>query len=460
MALKLYNSLSRSIEPFVPLDPSGKKVGLYTCGPTVYNYAHIGNFRAYIFGDIVKRSLAYNGFEVNHIMNLTDVEDKTIRDSQAAGKTLNEFTEFFSVEFKKDLAALNIQFPTRFTRAVEHIPGMIRLTEILMQKGFAYAAEDGSVYFDVRKDKGYGQLSNVSLSEQKENAAGRIKADDYDKEHAEDFALWKAYDTADGDVFWTPSELVKGSTLGKGRPGWHIECSAMSMEYLGQTFDIHTGGIDLVFPHHENEIAQSECATGRQFVKYWLHNEWIMVDGKKMSKSLGNFHTLRSLMENGVDPLAFRLWVLGGHHRTQMNFTMEAVRGAQTALQRLHAYVLSLGEETGTPDQSYLARFKDALSEDLDTPPALALMWEAVRDTALSNADKRATLLDFDRVLGLGLSDLKKDAIPEDIAKLADDRELARQSKDFARSDELRKEIESKGYTVKDTSTGPSVSKQ
>ena len=460
MALKLYNSLTRSVEPFVPLDPSGTHVGLYTCGPTVYNYAHIGNFRAYIFGDIVKRVLAYNGYEVNHIMNLTDVDDKTIRDSQKEGKTLNDFTEHYSAEFKKDLTALNIQFPNTFTRAVDHIPGMIRLTETLLEKGFAYTTDDGSVYFNVRKDKEYGQLSPIALSEQKENAAGRLnKADDYDKEHAEDFALWKAWDAADGDVFWIPSNLVAGSTLAKGRPGWHIECSAMSMEYLGETFDIHTGGIDLVFPHHENEIAQSECATGKTFVNYWLHNEWVMVDGKKMSKSLGNFHTLRSLIDQGVDPIAFRLWVISGHHRTQINFTMEAVQGTHTALQRLRSHFLSLGDEIGVADVSYTDRFKDVISEDLDTPPAVALMWEVVKDQALGTADKRATLLDFDRVLGLGLADLKKIEIPQEIQQLVDEREQARKSKDFALSDKLRADIESQGYIVKDTADGPVVEK-
>ena len=459
MALTLYNSLTRSTEPFVPLDPAGKSVGLYTCGPTVYNYAHIGNFRAYLFGDIVKRTLAYNGFEVRHIMNLTDVDDKTIRDSQKAGKSLNEFTEFFADAFKQDLRALNIQFPTTFTRAVEHIPGMIRLTQTLLDKGFAYTAEDGSVYFNVRKDAQYGQLSPVALSEQKENAAGRLKADDYDKDHAEDFALWKAWDAADGDVFWLPSELVPGSTLAKGRPGWHIECSAMSQEYLGETFDIHTGGIDLVFPHHENEIAQSECATGKKFVDYWLHNEWVMVDGKKMSKSLGNFHTLRSLLEQGVDPLAFRLWVLMGHHRTSINFTMDAVRGAHTALQRLHGHLLSLGDETGTVDPGYAARFNETISQDVDTPPAIARLWEAVKDQSLRPADKRATLLDFDRVLGLGLAEVKKAHIPADIQALAEAREQARSGKDFQRSDELRAELSARGYAVKDTPSGFEITK-
>ena len=460
MALKLYNSLTHRLEPFVPLDPTGTHVGLYTCGPTVYNYAHIGNFRAYIFGDIVKRVLAYNGYEVNHIMNLTDVDDKIIRDFQKTDKTLNEFTEHFAAEFKLDLTALNIEFPTKFTRAVEHIPAMITLTETLLEKGFAYTTDDGSVYFDVRKDSKYGQLSPIALNSQKENAAGRLnKADEYDKENAEDFALWKAWDANDADVFWIPTDLVAGSTLAKGRPGWHIECSAMSMQYLGTTFDIHTGGVDLIFPHHENEIAQSECATGETFVKYWLHNEWVMVDGKKMSKSLNNFHTLRSLIGQGVTPMAFRLWALTGHYRTPINFTMDAVQGTHTALQRLHGQFLALGETVGVVDVSYASRFKEILSEDLNTPPAIALMWEVLKDQTLTNDNKKATLLDFDRVLGLGLARLKKADIPDEIAALADEREQARQSKDFARSDELRKEIEEKGYSIQDGPDGYALGK-
>ena len=252
MALNLYNTLTKKVEPFTSLD--GEHVGMYTCGPTVYNYAHIGNFRAYISADTAKRVIGYSGYDVNHVMNLTDVDDKTIRDSQKSGKTLEEFTTFYTEEFKKDSASLNIIPPERYTRAVEHIPHMVALIEKLIEKGFAYKTDDGSVYFDIAKDMEYGQLSTVVKDKQVANAAGRIKKDEYEKDNASDFALWKAWDETDGDVFWETS-------LGKGRPGWHIECSAMSMEYLGESFDVHTGGVDLIFPHHENEIAQSECAT-------------------------------------------------------------------------------------------------------------------------------------------------------------------------------------------------------
>lgn len=452
MALKLYNTLTKNLDTFVPIDPAGKKVGLYTCGPTVYNYAHIGNFRAYIFADIVRRTLGYSGFEVNHIMNLTDVDDKTIRDSQATGKSLNEFTTFFADEFKKDAASLNIVPPTVYTRAVEHINDMVALIEQLLEKGFAYKSDDGSVYFNIEKDDSYGQLSPVAISSKVDNAAGRIKLDEYEKDNASDFALWKSWDEADGDVFWETS-------LGKGRPGWHIECSAMSMKYLGNHFDIHTGGIDLVFPHHENEIAQSECATGEKFVNYWLHNEWVMVEGKKMSKSAGNFVTLRGIIEKGIDPLAFRLLVLMSHHRSPLNFTWQALEGATNAFARVRSFMLST-EEGGTTDQKYQEEFMKAVQQDFDTPKAVSLMFEVLGDGNLSADNKKATILNFDEVLGFGFANMKAEPIPEEMLALANEREQARKDKNFARSDELRDEIEAAGYTVKDTPEGPVIIKQ
>ena len=453
MALSFYNSLSKTVEPFVPLDAAGKHVGLYSCGPTVYNYAHIGNFRAYIFADTVKRALVYFGYTVNHVMNLTDVDDKTIRDSQVNGKSLEEFTQFYTQAFKNDCALLNILPPAQYTRAVEHIDKMVSLIETLIEKGFAYKSDDGSVYFDVRKDAKYGQLSSIAISEKRNNAAGRIVADEYEKDNAEDFALWKAWDETDGDVFWNTS-------LGKGRPGWHIECSAMSMEYLGESFDIHTGGIDLVFPHHENEIAQSECATGKQFVKYWLHNEWVMVDGKKMSKSAGNFHTLNSLVEAGFDPIAFRLWVLSGHYRTQMNFTLEALSASSIALSRLRTHFSELSVDSNTvADPEYISKFSECMSEDLNTPKSLAVLWEVMKDNVLDGAVKRATLLAFDSVLGLGLSTFLSAPIPETVLTLVQERENARAAKDFTLSDSLRAKIADLGYTVKDTESGPTISK-
>jgi cysteinyl-tRNA synthetase len=446
--LFFYNTLSRNKEEFVPLEEN--KVRMYTCGPTVYNYPHIGNYRAYVFGDILKRTLLYQGFQVHHIMNLTDVDDKTIRDSQKEGKTLKEFTEFFTEEFYKDIRSLNILPPEKFTKATDNIEAMVELTKKLMAAGIAYKSDDGSVYFNIKKFKNYGKLSGLTLENQKENAAGRIKSDEYDKENVQDFALWKAWDEKDGEVFWD-------TDLGRGRPGWHIECSAMSMKFLGEQLDIHTGGVDLIFPHHENEIAQSEGATDKQFVKYWLHNEWVLVDGKKMAKSAGNFYTLRDVMDKGISPITYRFWLLMAQYRTRVNFVWDALEGAETALKRLFNLYLGLGNETGKVHEVYQNKFKEYLSDDLDTPRALALLWEVIKDENMSNGDKKATVLDFDKVLGLGFADLKEEKIPDEIIRLVAEREEARKSKDFKKSDELRGKINSLGYEVKDTEDGPKI---
>jgi cysteinyl-tRNA synthetase len=385
-------------------------------------------------------------------MNLTDVDDKTIRDSQATGKSLEELTTFFASEFKKDSALLNIIPPAQYTRAVEHIPQMVSLIETLIEKGFAYSSDDGSVYFNVRKDTKYGQLSKIALSEKLENAGGRIVKDEYEKENASDFALWKAWDENDGDVFWETS-------LGKGRPGWHIECSAMSMQYLGNHFDVHTGGVDLIFPHHENEIAQSECAAGEQFVNYWLHNEWVMVEGKKMAKSAGNFVTLQTIIEKDISPLAFRLLLLMSHYRSPVNFTWEALNGAENALKRLQTHFLEF-DAGGSINQKYKELFTRHIENDLNTPLAIATLWDMIKDPTIPSVDKRATLVDFDTVLGLGLSTLKQDIIPSEILALVELREEARKEKDWDRSDEIRLELEGIGYIIKDTDNGPLVEKK
>ena len=431
---------------------------MYTCGPTVYNYPHIGNYRAYISADIIKRVLMYEDFKVRHIMNLTDVDDKTIRDSHKEGKTLGDFTEFYTKEFLKDIKFLNIIPPLRFTKATDNITEMVKLITELLARGLAYKSEDGSTYFNIRKFKNYGKLSGVAIENQKENASGRIKKDEYEKDNIQDFALWKAWDPEDGNVFWETS-------LGKGRPGWHIECSAMSMAHLGAELDIHTGGVDLIFPHHENEIAQSEGATGKQFVKYWLHNEWVLVDNKKMSKSLKNFYTLRDIIDKGINPLAFRFWVLMASYRTKVNFNWDALLGTETALKRLQGLYLALGPELGEISERYRSKFKKRLGDDLDTPRALSLLWDLAKDEKISNSDKKATILDFDKVLGLGLENLKEDLsaqtgeTPEEITRLAEKREEARRNKDFRLSDELRDKINSLGYEVKDTASGQKISK-
>ncbi len=450
MLLKLYNTLSREIEDFKP--NSEKEVTLYTCGPTVYNYAHIGNFRAYVFADILKRTLFYNGFNVKHVMNITDIDDKTIRDSIKEGKNLKEFTEFYTKAFYEDRDSLEIMPAGIYTKATDFIPQMVKMIEKLISNGYAYKGEDGSVYFDIRKYKEYGKLSRFKLSDLKENADGRLKKDEYEKENAQDFALWKAWDENDGEVFWE-------TALGKGRPGWHIECSAMSVEELGDSIDIHTGGVDLIFPHHENEIAQSECATGKEFVKYWMHNEHLLVDNKKMSKSLGNYYSLRDLEKINVSPLGFRYWLLTADYRSPINFTIETLQGAETALKRLYEAYNEL-EDGGIADATYTQEFKNYINDDLGTPKALALMWKLLKDENVASATKKATLLDFNKVFGLGIDKEKIEIeIPDEVVKLAQDREYARSQKDFALSDILRAKIEAHGYIVKDTDKGQKISK-
>ncbi len=458
----LHNSLSKNKEEFNPINNG--EVKMYSCGPTVYNYPHIGNYRAYIFADILKRVLIYNGYNVHHIMNITDVDDKTIRDSQKENKTLKEFTEFYTQEFYKDLSFLNILPPTKFTKATDYVAEMVDIIQKLEEKGIAYKSPDGSVYYNIKKFPNYGKLSHLDLSEQKENASGRINTDEYEKDNVQDFALWKAWDKNDGDVFWDPAKLAGANTnLGKGRPGWHIECSAMSIANLGESLDIHTGGVDLIFPHHENEIAQSEGATGKQFVKYWMHNEWVLVDNKKMSKSFNNFYTLENLREKGIDPVSYRFWLLMANYRTRVNFIWEALEASQVALKRLQNLYLELGDAVGEINQEYQNKFTEFINDDLNTPRALSLLWDLIKDEKVSNPDKKATILDFDKVFGLGFEQkeqtAKQEIIPEEIQKLVQEREEARKNKDFKKSDELREKINSLGYEIKDTESGQKISK-
>ncbi len=462
MVLKFYNSLTLKKEEFIPINKD--KVTLYTCGPTVYNYPHIGNYRCFVFADILKRALSYSGYNVDHIMNITDIDDKTIRDSIKEGKSLLDFTQFYTDEFFKDRDMLSILPPRIYTKATDYVLEMLQITEKLIENGNAYTTEDGSAYFDIKKDKEYGKLSHFKLSDLKDNASGRLKKDEYEKENAQDFALWKAWDENDGDVFWIPSDILGHETkLAKGRPGWHIECSAMSIATLGEQIDIHTGGIDNMFPHHENEIAQSEGATGKEFVKYWLHCEHLMVDGKKMAKSAGNFYTLRDLIEKGIDPIAFRYWLYTGHYKTKVNFTLESVEGAQTALERLYDKYEKLGKNFGSINTEYKNKFLEFIQDDLNTPRALALVWDLLNDESINNADKKSTFQDFDKVLGFGLADISRNKkkqkemlknIPEEVLNIASFRETARANKDYAQSDKLRDQILKLGYEIKDTESG------
>ncbi|MEK7558543.1 MAG: cysteine--tRNA ligase [Patescibacteria group bacterium] len=443
MALKIYNTLSQKEELFTP--QKDHSVTLYSCGPTVYGYVHIGNLRAQTFSDTLRRVLSYLGYEVTQVVNITDVDDKTIKGSQAEHIALLEFTKKYEGLFFRDTERMNILHPHITPRATEYIAEMIVLIEKLLEKGFAYRADDG-IYFSIAKSNEYGKLAR--LEKRKENQA-RIINDEYDKESANDFALWKFYREEDGNVFWE-------SPFEKGRPGWHIECSAMSMKNLGETIDIHTGGMDLIFPHHTNEIAQSEGITGKKFVSYWMHSGYMNMENEKMAKSLGNIITLDKVIEKGFFPLSYRYFLLGIHYRKPTNFNWEALGGAQNALEKLYARFLELGNINGTVNKELKEKFIKALEDDLNTPIALSMVWE-VLDSNLSNEDKKTTLLDFDKVLGLGLEKITLALIPEEVKKLAEKREQARIQKKWAEADEIRQKIETLGYILEDTEKGPKI---
>jgi cysteinyl-tRNA synthetase len=465
MALKLFNTLTRSVQEFTPSDPSAKTAGMYCCGPTVYDFAHIGNWRTFVFADLLRRTLEFSGYEVRHVMNVTDVEDKIIRRVQADQTTLREFTGKFEAAFFEDLQALNCLPPHQTPRATEHIPEIIALIEKLVARGIAYQAGDGSVYFSIGKYRGcgctYGQLQKLNLEELR--VGERVAADEYDKEAVADFALWKARVPEDGKVFWP-------SPWGEGRPGWHIECSAMSMKALGETFDLHLGGEDLKFPHHEDEIAQSEGATGRPFVRYWLHGAHLLVEGKKMSKSLGNFFTLRDLLAKGFTGRDVRFLLLKTHYRETFNFTLDGLHGAQASLSRIDECVGKLreiaGGKVGGPDTQLLVPFSTALVDDLNVSAAWAVVFDWIRETnkrltdnAMDAADAAASLAAWekvDTVLGVGAT-AKTEEIPAEITVLLEARQTARKAKDFKQSDTLRDELKARGWVIEDTPKGPKL---
>ena len=421
---------------------------MYHCGPTVYDRATIGNMRSYVFADTLRRVFENSGYEVRQAMNITDVDDKTIKKSREEGISLKSLTGRYEKLFIRDLSELNVKIPELTPRATEHIKEMIAMIENLLDKGVAYKSDDG-IYFSIGKFEKYGVLAGISLSEE---TRSRVKNDEYDKDNPKDFALWKFYSEEDGDVAWE-------APFGRGRPGWHIECSAMSMKYLGEHFDIHTGGTDLIFPHHTNEIAQSESATGHTFVSVWMHNNHVLVGGERMGKSLGNAYTLDNLPQHGISPLAYRYWLLTAHYRTLVNFTWEAVAGAENAFEKLK---LSFSElpKGGEIDIAYKAEFERFINDDLNTPKALALSWELLKDNEVIPEHKRATLSYFDNVFGLGLENIKKEEIPGKVKKLSEKREKARANRDFAEADSLRNEIESLGFTVLDGEKGPIIRKK
>jgi cysteinyl-tRNA synthetase len=462
--LNFHNTQTRQLEAFEPLQPN--EVRLYTCGPTVYNFAHIGNFRAYIFEDLLRRTLRYAGYRVKQVMNLTDVDDKTIRGAQAAGVSLRDYTRPFAEAFFDDIKKLNIESAECYPAATDHIPEMITLIQRLFDRGLAYQSEDGSVYFNVAQFPGYGRPAHIDLSGLRGGA--RVAQDEYEKESVGDFAVWKAWDPADGDVVWD-------SPWGRGRPGWHIECSAMAMKYLGESFDLHTGGIDNLFPHHANETAQSEGATGKPFVKTWLHCAHLRINGEKMSKSLGNFFTLRDLLDKGWSGREIRFVLVNGHYRQTLNFTFDALAAARSALARIDDFSDRLAAAAAQapaadppPEWAGRARlaFEAAIADDLNMPEALAALFGIVREgnAALDAgtlppaeaAAVAALLARCDGVLGLLSFGRTRTAgsLPDEVQTLLDARAAARKGRNWAEADRLRDALAGMGWEVRDTPQG------
>jgi len=462
-SLRFTNTLTRSVELFEPLNPP--EVHMYTCGPTVYDFAHIGNFRAYVFEDLLRRYLKYRGYRVTQVMNLTDVDDKTIRGSSAAAVPLDEWTRQFKDAFFEDIDTLNVERAEVYPAATEHVDDMVELIKRLQSAGHTYTA-DGSIYFKISTFPDYGKLAHIDIDELSAGASCRVDTDEYEKEDARDFALWKTWSEEDGDVYWD-------TELGRGRPGWHIECSAMSMRYLGTTLDIHTGGVDNIFPHHENEIAQSEAATGQPFVRYWLHCAHLLVDNHKMSKSLGNFYTPRDLFERGYKPMAVRYALISTHYRQPCNFTFDGLEAAGHAVARLRELRLRLSECGGDGDDpaalidNARTEFIEVMDDDLNISGALGVLFDFVREMNRridagqvgSNGSKEAVafLDEIDTVLGV-MGDKTVEA-PQHVIDLVKQREAARRDKDFTLADRLRDQIGEAGYTVEDTPDGPRVKK-
>ena len=448
--MQLFNYLTRKIENFKPM---GKTVGLYTCGPTVYDYVHIGNWRTFVFEDILKRVLVFNGYKVKHVMNITDIEDKIFQKAQEEKVPIEKITKKYEKLFLADLEKLNIQKADVYPRATESIDAIIALVKELLEKGVAYKKE-GSVYFSISKFGAYGKLSGTNVLGIK--AGARVDVDEYDKDNPSDFALWKK--SKNGEVEFD-------APFGKGRPGWHIECSAMSMKYLGETFDIHTGGVDLLFPHHENEIAQSEAATGKKFVNFWLEGEHLLVNGEKMAKSLKNIFTLEDIEKRGFDSLALRYLFLTAHYRSKLNFTWESLEAAGNALENLRQEVSAWDKpaigrsdseslQTRTSCAEFEEDFKKAVNNDLDMPKAVSIMWKMVKSDYSSSA-KHQSILVMDQVLGLGFAKLEKSQLPKGAKGLIEKREEFRKEGKFDESDKLRKELLEMGVEVEDTSDGP-----
>ncbi|MBI2195508.1 MAG: cysteine--tRNA ligase [Candidatus Levybacteria bacterium] len=448
--MRIYNTLTRKIEDFKSIEPS--YVGMYTCGPTVYDFMHIGNLRTFVLSDLLLRTLKFNGYKVKAIQNITDIDDKIIKRAKEGKLGILDVVNRYTKSFLEDIEKLNISIEDIVSpKATDYIPQMISYIKDLVKKGFAYE-RDGSVYFDISKFGNYGKLSGVSLAELKTGT--RSLSDNYTKDNVADFALWKK-----------DEDFGVKSSWGKGRPGWHIECSVMSQENLGETFDIHVGGADLIFPHHENEIAQSEATTGKKFVNYFVHGAHLLVDGQKMSKSLNNFYTLKDIESKGSDPLALRYLYLQTHYRQEMNFTWEALKSAQNALDKVRNEISDWPEpKIGCAE--YEQRFKDAITDDLNMPKALSVVWELMKSD-YPNEAKFESLLKFDKVLGLDLKRIKDEGlkikeleIPEDVQKLIKEREEYRKGKRYHLADQWRNKIRKLGFDIEDKEEGTVITKR
>jgi cysteinyl-tRNA synthetase len=474
MALQFYNTLTRKKDKFIPVYEGEAKI--YSCGPTIYGFVHIGNLRAFMCSDILRRYLKYKGYKVTHVMNLTDVDDKTIRDSIKKGVALKVHTEPYAISFFENLKTLNIEPVEHYPRATETIYEMVALVTKLLDKGYAYKASDG-IYFSISKFNDYGKLAKLQNMDLLSGASKRIKSDEYDKDSAHDFVLWKFWDEKDGDVFWE-------TEIGKGRPGWHIECSAMSMKYLSESFDIHTGGIDLIFPHHENEIAQSEAATGKQFVNYWLHNEYMLVNDEKMSKSLNNFYKLSDILDKGYNPAAVRYLLMSSQYRQKLNFTFDGLEAADKAINRLTEFKDAMLEvkKKNTEDkddspnhikekvQKLKDKFEENMDDDLNISGALGVLFEFIREMNKLNSESKISkddaefiikaIKELDSVFGiLEMTKEENHIVPEDIIKIAELRKKAKSAKDWAEADRLRDELKDNGYIVIDSKDGYKLKK-
>jgi len=454
--IKLYDTLSRSKEIFKPINKG--KVGLYSCGPTVYDYDHLGHAWNYFVSDILRRVLEYNNYKVKHVLNITDVghlvsdadsgEDKMEKSARERGKSAWEIAEYFTKIYLANREKMNFLKPEKICKATNHIPEMIKLVKILLDKNYAYEINDG-IYYDTEKFSAYGHLSGNTLDQLKEGARVEVNPE---KKNPGDFALWKfSPDNAQRQMEWKAFKRM-------GFPGWHIECSAMSMKYLGEHFDIHTGGEDNIFPHHESEIAQSESTTGVKFVNYWVHTRFLQVDGKKMSKSLGNYYKIADIEERGFTALDLRYLFLQTHYRQKLNFTWDSLRAAQIALAKLKDLMIEFGKPKADIS-AYAEDFLKSVNDDLNTPKALGIAWEMIKDKTVAPALKKACLLDFDKVLGLKLNDVKIKKIPKHIQKIADQRDDARKAGDWQTSDQLREQLKMLGYEVEDSKSGAIVKK-